>query len=404
MKSNRLKIYLLLSFITVFAACKKDNHDDHDHNENTNTEHKYIRVLVSDELTSDLSLVNPANGNVETFIAKHPKSALYTTASGRYATLIHGSFNFVENFDSGFEFHGDHVDTKGTPKFAALTGDANKPTHFKSKGNEVITFNDGDGTLSIANESNFHTAGAKMTTINAGVVAHHGAMTKFDNGNYAITVKDGSVTGSLPERVKLINTSGSEIAPSTIQTTGIHGNASDGKVSLFGSSSGILIVDQAGAQRLIAHPSGFGTAWFGTILEGGADGKFIGFTAAKGAYFINTSTNTVTPIIESVDIMQCKVDFAKKNLLVLLHDGTLKLYDLASGTLKKEGKVIAATEKTETKKPTLEATGRFAYIVLPRVGEVHQVKLADLSDIKKIKVSTTPYRLTIFGFENSAVH
>ena len=402
MKSNQLKIYLLLLFITVFAACKKDNGNDPVIE--TESEHKYVRVLVSDELTSELSFIDPATGKVEKFTAKYPKSALYTTASGRYATLIHRDFNFVENFDSGFEFHGDHVDTKGTPKFAALTGDANKPTHFKTKGNQIITFNDGDGTLSIASEADFHTAGAKMTTINAGVVAHHGAMTKFDNGNYAITVKDGSVAGTLPERVKLITASGVEVAPSTIQTTGIHGNASDGKVSLFGSGSGILVVEQSGAQRLIAYPSGFGTAWFGTILEGGSDGKFIGFTAAKGAYFINTSTNTITPIIESIDIMQCKIDKAEKNLLVLLHDGTLKLYDLANGSLKKEGKVLAATSKDETKKPTLEATGRYAYIAMPRAGDVHQVKLADFSDVKKIAVSATPYRLTIFGFESSESH
>jgi hypothetical protein len=403
MKYNRLKLYIFAFLITVIAACKKDG-DPINPNKETEAEHKYVRVLVSDELTNDLSLINPENGKVETFTAKHPKSALYTTASGRYATLIHREFNFIENFDSGFEFHGDHVDIKGTPKFAALTGDANKPTHFKTKANEIITFNDGDGTLSVANETNFHTAGAKMTTINAGVTAHHGAMTKFDNGNYAITVKDGSVAGTLPERVKLINVSGNEIAPSTIQTTGIHGNASDGKVSLFGSGSGVLVVEQTGTQRLITYPSGFGTAWFGTILEGGADGKFIGYTAAKGAYFINTTTNTISPIIESLDIMQCKIDKAEKNLLVLLHDGTLKIYDLANGTLKREGKVLAAIEKAETKKPTLEATGRYAYIAMPRAGEVHQIKLTNLSDIKKIKVSATPYRLTVFGFEDSRSH
>ncbi|HEY0056225.1 MAG TPA: hypothetical protein VGB63_12780 [Pedobacter sp.] len=404
MNSNRLKTYFFAFIITVFAACKKDNDHDDDHDTQSNTEHKYVRLLVSDELTSELSLINPATGTVEKFTAKHPKSALYTTASGRYATLIHRDFNFVENFDSGLEFHGEHIDMKGTPKFASLTGDANKPTHFKSKGNEIITFNDGDATLSIASENNFHTVGAKMTTINAGVAPHHGAMTKFGNGNYAITVKDGSVAGTLPERVKIINGSGAEVASSTIQTSGIHGNASDGKVSLFGSGTGILVVEQSGAQRLISHPSSFGTAWFGTILEGGSEGKFIGYTAAKGAYFINSINNTVTPIFESVDIMQCIVDVAEKNLLVLMHDGTLKVYDLATGTLKKEGKVLDATAKNETKKPTLAATGRYAYIVMPRAGEVLQVKLSNLSDIQKISVSATPYRLTVFGFESSASH
>ena len=404
MKTNYKKLLIVLAVALVaLGGCKKDRAVDPEQDE-TAAEHKHLRLLVSDEITNQLSLVDPATGKVESFTARHPKAALYTTASGRYATLIHSGFNFVENFDSGLEFHGDHVDVKNNARMAALTGDANRPTHFKTKGNEIITFNDGDGTLSVANEANFSVAGAKMQTINAGNVAHHGAMTKFDNGNYAITVKDGSVSGTLPERVKLINASGAQVAASTIQTTGIHGNASDGKVSLFGSGSGILVVDQTGAQRLIAHPAGFGTAWFGTILEGGADGRFIGYTAAKGSYLINTTTNAVTPIIESLDIMQCVVDFAKKNLLVLLHDGTLKVYDLGTGSLKKEAKVLDATAKTETQKPTLAATARYAYVVMPKAGEVLQVSLSDLSNIKKIKVSATPYRLTVFGFENSASH
>ena len=404
MKTNYKKLLIVLAVALVaLGGCKKDRAVDPEQDE-TAAEHKHLRLLVSDEITNQLSLVDPATGKVESFTARHPKAALYTTASGRYATLIHSGFNFVENFDSGLEFHGDHVDVKNNARMSALTGDANRPTHFKTKGNEIITFNDGDGTLSVANEANFSVAGAKMQTINAGNVAHHGAMTKFDNGNYAITVKDGSVSGTLPERVKLINASGAQVAASTIQTTGIHGNASDGKVSLFGSGSGILVVDQTGAQRLIAHPAGFGTAWFGTILEGGADGRFIGYTAAKGSYLINTTTNAVTPIIESLDIMQCVVDFAKKNLLVLLHDGTLKVYDLGTGSLKKEAKVLDATAKTETQKPTLAATARYAYVVMPKAGEVLQVSLSDLSNIKKIKVSATPYRLTVFGFENSASH
>jgi hypothetical protein len=401
MKFNKLILFLIL-FITAFSACKKDNNNAPIVQQET--EHKHLRVLVSDELTNEMSLITPATGKVEKFNARYAKAALYTTASGRFATLIHREFNFVENFDSGLEFHGDHVDTKGTPKFAALTSDGKLPTHFKTKGNEVITFNDGDGTLSIATELDFHTPGAKMAIINFGGLAHHGAMTKFDNGNYAVTVKDGSVAGTLPERVKLINAAGVEVSASTIQTTGIHGNASDGKVSLFGSAGGVLVVDQSGTQRLMTYPAGFGTAWFGTILEGGADGKFIGFTAAKGAYFINTNTNAITPIIDNLDIMQCKIDKAEKNVLILLHDGTLKIYDLTSGALKKEGKILSATAKDETKKPTLEATTRYAYITMPRLGEVYQIKLTDFNAITKIKVSVTPYRLTLFGFENSESH
>jgi len=41
---------------------------------------------------------------------------------------------------------------------------------------------------------------------------------------------------------------------------------------------------------------------------------------------------------------------------------------------------------------------------MPRSGEMHQISLNDFNEVKKIKVSNMPYRLTIFGFENSVAH
>ncbi|CAG5003440.1 hypothetical protein DYBT9275_03153 [Dyadobacter sp. CECT 9275] len=402
MKSNLFKTLLALGLVLVFSSCEKDKGEDPMPVDDA--EFKYVRILVNDESGTELSLIDPVKLSVEKFEAKFPKSALYGTQAGRFGALVNGANNHVQLFDTGFEGHGDHVDTKGTPKLAALIGDGNKPTHFKSKGDEIITFNDGDGTLSIANEADFHATGAKMTTINAGNVAHHGAMTKFDNGTYAITEKDGSVAGVLPERVKIIDVSGKTIAASSIQTKGIHGNATNGTVSLFGSSSGILVVEQNGAQRLIAHPADFETAWFGSILEAKGAGKFIGYTAAKGAYLIDVTANTVTPVMASTDIMQAKVDYAGNNLVILLHSGEVRIFDLKTNTLKVNGNVIASTSKEETQKPQLEATTRYLYVTQPKTGELLQIDIKNLAKINKIKVSATPYRLAILGMESSEGH
>ena len=75
---------------------------------------------------------------------------------GIFGGLVHRDFNLVKHFDTGFEVHSDHVDVKGTPKWAVLIGESNKPTHYGSHGNEIATFNDGDDSLSIAKESDFH--------------------------------------------------------------------------------------------------------------------------------------------------------------------------------------------------------------------------------------------------------
>ena len=403
MKNKFNKLLFLFALSAFAVSCSNDDDNHVEHSEETAQEYKYLRVLVSDEKTTELSFVNPVDGTATFFNAKFPKSALYTTESGRFAGIIHRADNAVETFDSGFEFHGDHVDTKGTPKFGALTGQSLSPTHFKSKLGELLTFNDGDGTLSIGKESEIHTVGAKFKTVNAGLLAHHGAMASFKNGTYAITEKDNSVAGTLPEKVKIIDNTGKTLFDAKLVTKGIHGNATDGTYAVFGSASGILVVESNGNQKYIAHPADFGTAWFGSILETAYAGKFIGYTAAKGAYLIDVVNNSVTPVFENTKIMQCKVSYNHKKLGILLHSGEFRLFDLNNLQAEKTATIIAATAENATQKPQLELTERFAYITSPTTGELLQANLSTLA-VTKIKTSATPYRITIFGHENSAGH
>ncbi|MBP6387083.1 MAG: hypothetical protein KA313_03940 [Pseudarcicella sp.] len=392
-----IKTKIIFIFLALITSCEKKKEvepitiDD--------KEFKFITLMVSDEKTKQISIISPKDGKIQTFDAKYAKSAVYATESGRFGSIIHRDFNFVENFDTGYESHGDHVDIKGTPKWAALIGEGNKPTHFGSYGGEIVTFNDGDGTLSIAQETDMHQAGFKMKDIPTKNIAHHGAMARFQNGNYAITEKDGSIAGTLPERVKIINKSGDVIATSSIQTKGIHGNKSDGKIALFGSASGVLAVDESGSQRLIKYPESFETAWLGTIFYGKSAGKFLGYSGSLGVYEIDLKADKYIPIFESKDILQCKLDKSGSKVIVLLLNGDLKVFDLKTLNLVKNGNIGLITTKEEAQKPTLEATDRFAYIVLPKTGEVQQFDLKTMSTIQKIKVSDTPYRIAILGSE-----
>ncbi len=410
MNTNRTfkKIGFALLLAAVLPACKKDNNEPGDE-DLVPTEHKYVRVLVADQTTAKLTLIEPSAAKMSTFDAKFPLASLYPTASGRYAAVLHGANNLAEVFDSGLDSHGDHIDIAGQPKWSPIIADGLKPTHFKSRGTESLIFNDGDGTLSAANESDFNKPGAKFRTINAGLPAHHGAMAQFSNGTYAVTVAASS--GGTPTQVKIIDKNGATIQDAAMQVGGLHGNASDGQVAVFGAytstantAGGALVVDQSGQQRMIPNPDGFGAARLGTIYYAENARKFIGYSAAKGAYLIDVSANKMTPIYSGTDAFQCKVDYAGKNLLILSSDGKLRIYDLSSGMLKKEGSVIPAINQSDTYKPVLEATERYAYIAVPNAGEVHQVDLTDLSKVTKHKVPGNPVRLIVFGFETSKGH
>jgi len=410
MKTNLNKWGLMLTLALAFTACKKDNDtvapDEH---EDAAKEHTYVRVLVSDELSTQLTFIDPFEAKVTAFTGKYPLANLYGTASGRYAAVLYQSQNLTEVFDSGLHSHDDHIDVDGLPQWSTITATGMKPTHFKSKGTESLIFNDGDGTLSVGYDADFNKAGAKFSTVNAGLLPHHGAMAQFDNGNYAVTV--AATSGASPNRVQVINKTGGLVHASTLEIGSIHGNASDGNVAVFGGFSaasatagGVLVVSSTGEQRLIPNPEGFGAFRLASVYYAASAKKFIGYVATKGAYLIDVTGNKITPIYAGNDAFQCKVDYAGENLLVLTLDGKLRIYDLSTGTLKKEGTVTTAVNTADTYKPVLEATAKYAYLAVPSAGEVHQISLSDFSKVTKHKVSSRPVRLALLGFENSESH
>lgn len=403
MKPLHQKVLLIVSAVLIFSACKKNDHP-HDDPAVDKEEYRHIRVLVSDGESTALTQVTPADASVASFEAKHPNATLYPTGNKRFGALLYGNNNFVQFFDCGLEFHGDHVDIKGTPKFAAITADGIKPTHFKSRGDETIIFNDGDGTLSLGMESDFHVAGAKMDIIDAGLEPHHGAMAQFDNDTYAVSVKDNASALAGPHGVKIIDKNGAEVYPVKMAVNRLHGNATDGKNALFGVEGGILVVEDNGEQRIIPNPDGFGDVRIGTVLEAAGVNKFIGFVAAKGAYFIDIVANKITPIVATADIFQCKIDYTGRNMILLGVDGTVSVYDLNSGSKKVQAKIMDAINAADTFKPALEATTKYIYAVMPSTGELWQISTEDLANIKKIPVSAKPSRLAILGYETNEGH
>ncbi len=396
------RLALGLVAAVAFTSCQKDEEIEPIVVEDEK-EFEFVRVLVTDEVSAKLTHLNPSDATVSTFDTKYPLGNLHPTASGRYAAVMYGSNNLVEFFDTGLEHHVDHVDVKGTPRWAAITATGLTPAHFKSKGTESLIFNDGEGTLSVGNEANFHTAGATFNVINAGLQPHHGAMAQFNNGTYAVTESRG--------RVRIIDKDGGLVHASTVEVANIHGNATDGETAVFGSfttpdatAGGVLVVNQNGEQRVIANADGFGAVRLGTILYAKDAKKFIGYSAAKGAYHVDLAANSIKPIYEGTDAFQCKVDYAGKNLLLLTLDGKLRIYDLATGALKKEGTVLNPVASGDAFKPVLEATARYAYIAVPASGEVHQVSLSNFNEVIKHKVSDKPVRLALLGFESDDSH
>lgn len=392
MNKNHLLTGAFLSLLLGFTACQND--DNGVTPDEVLEENRYVRVLVNDVTGNNLSLINPYRDSVAVFTAQFPGSNLYPTASGRFAALINYPNNYVQFFDSGIESHDDHAHVKGTPKWAVTTSDAPDPTHFYTHGNQIAVFNDGEGSLSLVSEDQLHTAQSAERVIVD--VPHHGAAIIYDDGNFAVTEKDGTVEGTLPERVKIVNRQGIVIHTSTVATGGIHGDAGDGKVALFGSTSGILKVNNDGSQSLIPYPANFGENWLGTVYYGKASKQFIGIRSKFGAYVINPASNQITPLAESPNLQTARFDAEGKDVFVILRDGTLAVYDGATGTKKTE-RTLPLVFPEQGSNPTVTATKKFVYVTNPESGQVLMLDRSTLADYRTYNLSGKPASVIIIG-------
>lgn len=395
--SKSLALLVAIAFLAL--SCSESENSD----PQVTQEYKRIQLMVSDAETQEVSFVNPASGSVQTLTAQYATSAVYPTGSGRYAALVHRAENLVEFIDTGIEFHIDHVDLYSDEAvFGSMTASGLLPTHFKSHYNQILVFNDGEGTLSTASESDINDE-SDMKIISFDGLSHHGAMTIFSNGNYSVTVKDNSIEGSLPERVKVIDSEGATLHESTIQTQGIHGSATNGEIALYGSVDGILVLSSSGTQSLIDYPADFGDAWIAGLLETYADDLFIGTASGKGLYLIDLSNESITPLMESTEIMKYAISPDETMLAALTYSGAISIYDLTTQTLvsQKSG-IIAANEQSSghgATLPNLALSSHFFYVSQPNSGEILQFSTESLSQTESFTVSSTPYSMALLGYE-----
>jgi hypothetical protein len=267
-----------------------------------------------------------------------------------------------------------------------------------ASGNTITIFNDGDGSLSLTTEDDLHTTEkADHIVVDK---PHHGAAVQFTNGTFAVTEKDNTVAGSLPERVKIINRNGGLEHASTVATGGIHGEGSNGTTALFGSVNGVLKVNDHGSQSLLAYPASLGSKWIGTIYYGKAADSFMGYISKYGVYFISPQNNTITPVIESESIVAARFDHEGKDILVLQSDGTCMVFDGASGTKKAERR-LTIVFPTDNKIPSLTASKKYVYVTNPEQSEVLMLHKDNLSDFRKFAIPGRPGRITLLGADVS---
>lgn len=360
-------------------------------------ESKFLRLLATDASTPNVHVLDPREGTLATLQGPGTGLSIYPTASGRHAAVIARTANLVRFYDSGIEPHGDHADLLHAGRWAATTATAPLPTHFFSSGDRWVVFNDGDGSLSTGLESQLGTV-AQPGSLAVGA-AHHGAVVTFSNGLIAVSHKDGTVAGTLPERVKLLHPDGRLHSLGSLATAGIHGDACDGATALFGAPEGVLKVTPDGQQALIPYPAGFGTAWIGTLHHGRAAKVFTGTASGKGLFRIDPQASRITPLLETATLASVAWDMAGRHLVALEADGTLHRIDPADG--KRTHTKLALTFPAKGA-PGLAASARFIYVADPQKQQIQVLHADSLKPARTLPVNGgAPLKLVLLGMDTN---
>jgi len=368
------------------------------------SENKYVRLLVTDAANSNLYFIDGHSYKIETITDfPHSGARAYATYGGRFAGIVSGSGNFVKFWDSGIEAPSGTFVAAGLPKWGKTVSNGLSPVHFYSKGNTTVLFNDGDGSLSVFREDELHSL-ATASNLSAGNTAHHGAPVVFSNGKIAITHKatQNPVAGVLPELVKVINADGSLAHDTVIRTGGIHGEASDGVTSLFGSTSGVLKVKDDGSQELISFPSSFGTVWLGSYYYGKASNVFVGFRRGFGVYRIDPIAKTVTTITDAKSFNAVNFDEEGKYLIILHNNGKLQVVDPATGSVVKETtSTVGFPTSGSANMPVVSATKKVVYVADAINNKLLTYNKSDLSLVKELALPGKPLTVAIIGFDGN---
>ena len=337
-----------IDFVEMVGA--HDDHDDHDddhddaHMEHDEEEVELAgRLLIGDGETGMMSVIDLEHGDVEqnAFDMGSRAGRIYATKSGRFAIAVASDANAVHVFDGGVFLveHGDHFDLVEVPTRQMrmdLSGD--RPVHLYVGAEWASVFYDGSGEIVFLNEHELEEEGDRYTppTLNTG--AHHGAAVEMEDDLFAVTLQHPDYDSSpadyrLPESVAIMNLDGESFYQED-GCEGLHGDAGNGHMAVFGCVGGVLFVEAHDGDYeggFIEAPMGEPDDFRLTSIWGypGLD-HFFALGSAVGLYVVEPEEDAMeqlVPASESLKPINVAVSHDGEALLVMMSDGELRVYD-----------------------------------------------------------------------------
>lgn len=396
------------------------------------------RLLVADGETGLLQLIDLDHGEViETFMMEAP-ARVYTTESGRIASVVQRGANRVDFIDSGlyFEAHGDHFDRKkGRPSLLlfSLSGEianSQNPVHFVSHAGRVSIHFDGnfgegvDSKNIIVREEDLFSPNPDTLILTS--AQQHGAGIPVPGGKIIFSEPDPDREfGSLPSGFAVLDEHGNVVQTfndkENFQASclGMHGETIVGEHFLAGCNEkredgtgdgGIFVMTHDPVTGLfsthkIAYPDGLRTS---IIRSHHAQSFAIGNYGSNpdpgynALVRIHPDSTAITPNdIQELPAVYRGFDFDKEHgdrLAVLTVDGLLQVFNPSDWTLLGSIQVVEDFSDAEGHRPALAVGSGSAYVSNPNAGEILEVDLDTVSVSRTFSVEGQPVNMTALGW------
>ncbi len=374
------------------------------------------RLLVADGEGSMMSVVDVGTGTVtqDAFDLGSRPTRVYATKSGRFAIAVATDANDAHVFDGGvyLEPHDDHMDLiKRDVSRLEIDLSGDRPIHLYVGDDWSGLFYDGSGNVAFIAEEGLKEEGGAYTPALINVGAHHGAVVPLDNDLFAVSYRHPDYESDperyvLPIGAEIVNVDG-ESLHQELSCDGLHGNAGNGSVAVFGCIGGVMFIeahdDSSFHSGFVSAPEGapedfrLGSVW-------GAPGvdHFLAAGSTVGLWAVDPHEGTMElliPAVEGRSAVDVAFNHDGKSFLVMMGNGELRKYDAESLTLlaATSGFLSGPVEGGYYSRPGMGTAPGAVFVTDPTGSQVIMLEDDDLNVVQSWNVGGMPTKLAFVG-------
>ena len=376
--------------------------EEHDHNDEAHTEG--TRLLLSDADSSTVSVLDLASGKVlGSFSTPGAAGATYASPSGRYGLVVHRDENRVSVVHSGLSLidHGDHADlVQGEPYVLSTRNVGREPTHVWTHGDEIVIFNDADGTVALLDERTFGLS-LGYTEVKAAEPDHGAAVMLGDTllaGYYGLG------------RVDAYSRDG-ELLASFEGCPGLHGEAALGDTAAFGCEDGVLLIhvrDGDVTSTKLENPAGTPEGVrVSTVHAHDAADVFVG-NFGDGLVWLEPKTETMAVVEMDAAPLRFDFDQGGEHVVALTADGMFHVLEADSGEVHGNVRVMPPLDISggygTYDAPSLAVGAGAVYVGVPAQKQIVEIHPEKTEVARRLDVPGTPSSIAVLALAGGTVH